>query len=255
MLDAAGRQLHDAAPDRQHRDHRDDARVRRSRRSRWSGRRQGSAIGWRARSRSLSRGSGRWARPSPALCSRPPGSEAGGGGRPVAAHAGARPRRRAGPAAQAEGQGRGPARALLQEGQGRRGVRLHLLARSRRSKPQVAALLGRRINVLTTCEELVHSGAGARGGVQGARQAGEAQEGVAARDRRQPRLRDGRARARAHRSLRARQARLGHARGRRGGAQAGAAARASARGSTWRSSAAPSPTAPSATSASSSRRT
>ena len=71
ILDAPGRQLHDAAPDRQHRDHRDTARVR------GRGDRGGAVEGqrgrsrWRARSRSRSRGSGRWARRWPGLSSRP----------------------------------------------------------------------------------------------------------------------------------------------------------------------------------------
>ena len=70
--DAPGRQLHDAAADRQHRDHRDTAGVRGRRRSRWSGREAaGGDSRWLARSRSRSRGSGRWARPWPGPCSRP----------------------------------------------------------------------------------------------------------------------------------------------------------------------------------------
>ena len=69
-----------------------------------------------------------------------------------------------------------------------------------------AALLARRINVVTTCEELVHPIPERAAAFKELDQLAEAQEGVGARHRREPRLRDGRAGADAHRALRARAA-------------------------------------------------
>ena len=255
-LDAPGRQLHDTAA-------RSPATVIIATQPESDGRGdRGGAVegrrgrsGWLARSRSRSPGSGRWARRWPAPCSQTPGLKL------VAAADPSPLARRAATWASVLGLPRklkvkveGRPERFFKKVQRRRGVRLHLVAAQGRQ----AAGGGARRPPHQRAHHLRGAGPpdpGARGGVQGARPAREAQEGLAARDRRQPRLRDGRAGARAHRSLRARAARVGDARGRRGGAQAARCSAGSAPGSTSRSSAAPSPRARCATWASSSRRT
>ena len=101
-------------------------------------------------------------------------------------------------------QGRRPTRAASAQDAGPTWRSLSTSSSLKDIKPQVAALLVQRGH------QRGHHLRGAglphpreRRRVQGARQAGPAQEGLGARHRREPRLRDGRAGAHAHRPLRA----------------------------------------------------